>query len=73
MRRIWADLAITLLGPNAGSITFFHRDLQSVSDLIQFVLSSVTRLGDFFHFRQPFKSGVNNYFTQIAHIVREFL
>ena len=34
---------------------------------------SVTRLGDFLHFGQPFKSGGNNYFRQIAHIVRQFL
>ena len=35
--------------------------------------SSVTRLGNFLHCGQPFKSGGNNYFTQIAHIVRQFL
>ena len=34
---------------------------------------SVTRLGDFLHFGQQFKAGGKNYFTQIAHIVREFL
>ena len=34
---------------------------------------SVTRLGDFLHFGQQFKAGGNNYFTQIAHIVRQFL
>ena len=34
---------------------------------------SVTRLGDFLHFGQPFKAGGNNYFTQIAYIVRQFL
>ena len=37
------------------------------------ILKSVTRLGDFWHFGQPFKAGGNNYFTQIAHIVRQFL
>ena len=26
----------------------------------------------FFNFGQPFKAGGNNYFTQIAHIVRQF-
>ena len=30
---------------------------------------SVTRLGDFLDFGQPFKAGCNNYFTQIVHIV----
>ena len=35
--------------------------------------SSVTRLGDFLHFGLPFKADCNNYFTQIAHIVRQFL
>ena len=34
---------------------------------------SVTRLGDFLHFGRSFKSGGNNYFSQIAHIVRQFL
>ena len=34
---------------------------------------SVTRLGDFLHFGQPFKAGGNNYFTHITHIVRQFL
>ena len=34
---------------------------------------SVTRLGDILHFGQPFKVGGNNYFAQIAHIVRQFL
>ena len=33
----------------------------------------VTRLGDFLHFGQPFKAGGNNYFTQIAHIVSQFI
>ena len=37
------------------------------------VSASVTRLGDILHFGQPFKAGVNNYFTRIAHIVRQFL
>ena len=36
-------------------------------------VSSVTRLGDFFNFGQPFKAGGNNYFTQMANIVRQFL
>ena len=35
--------------------------------------SSVTRFGNFLHFGQPFKAGGNNYFTQITHIVRQFL
>ena len=34
---------------------------------------SVTRLGDFLHFGQQFKASGNNYFTQIAHIFRQFL
>ena len=33
---------------------------------------SVTRLGDFLDFGQPFKAGGNTYFTQIAHIVSQF-
>ena len=33
---------------------------------------SVTRLGDLLHFGQLFKACVNNYFAQIAHIVRQF-
>ena len=36
-------------------------------------MASVTRLGDFLHFEQPLKAGGNNYFTQIAHIGRQFL
>ena len=37
-------------------------------------VTSVTRLGDFFlHSGQPFKAGGNNYFTQIARIVRQVL
>ena len=42
-------------------IAFSYRKLASVK-------SSVTRLGDFLHFGQPFKAGGNNYLTQIAHI-----
>ena len=34
---------------------------------------SVTRLGNLFHFGQPFKASGNTYFTQIAHIIRQFL
>ena len=37
------------------------------------LISSVTRLGDFLLFGQPFEAGGSNYFTQIAHIVRQFL
>ena len=37
------------------------------------VVISVTRLGDFLHFGQSFKDGGNNYFTQIDHIVIQFL
>ena len=35
--------------------------------------NSVTRLGVFLRIVQPFKAGGNNYFTQIAHTVRQFL
>ena len=31
------------------------------------------QIGRFLHFGQPFKAGGNNCFTQIAHIVRQFL
>ena len=31
------------------------------------------QIGRFLHFGQPFKTGGNKYFTQIAHIVRQFL
>ena len=34
--------------------------------------SSVTRLGDFLHFRQLFKAYGNNYFAQIDHIFMQF-
>ena len=34
---------------------------------------NVTRLGEALLFGQAFKAGGNNYFTQIAHIVRQFL
>ena len=37
------------------------------------IVISVTRLVDFWHFGQPFKAGGNNYITQIAHIVSQFL
>ena len=36
-------------------------------------LASMTRLGDFLHFGQPFKASGDSYFTQIIHIVRQFL
>ena len=39
----------------------------------QYFEASVTRLGDFLQFGQPFKAGGNNYFTQITHIARQFL
>ena len=35
--------------------------------------TSVTRLGDFLLLGQAFKAGGNNYFTQFAHIVWQFL
>ena len=35
--------------------------------------SILIRLGDFLHYGQQFKAGGNNYFTQIAHIVGQFL
>ena len=44
-----------------------------VNMLFLYLASSVTRLRDFLHFGQPFKASGNNYFTQIAHIVRQFL
>ena len=34
---------------------------------------SVTRLGDLLHFGQLCKACDNNYFAQIAHILRQFL
>ena len=38
-----------------------------------YVGCSVTRFGDFVHFGQLFKAFGNNRFTQIAHIVKQFL
>ena len=35
--------------------------------------TSVTIFGDLLDFGQPFKASGNNYFTQIVHIVRQFL
>ena len=35
--------------------------------------SNVTRLGDILHYGEPLKAGGKNYFTQFAHIVRQFL
>ena len=37
------------------------------------IFYSVTRLGDFLRFGQALKAGGNNYFTQMAHIVGQFL
>ena len=37
------------------------------------VADQCDQIGRFLHFGQPFKAGGNNYFTQIAHIVRQFL
>ena len=39
----------------------------------QCIVISVTRFGDFLHFGKPFKANGNNYFTRIAHILRQFL
>ena len=41
--------------------------------LMIFVTTSVTRLGNLFHFVQLFKACGNNYFAQISHIFRQFL
>ena len=43
--------------------------------LIEFVVieAQCDQIGPFLHFGQPFKAGSNSYFTQIAHIVRQFL
>ena len=40
--------------------------------MILWEVGSVTRLGDLLHFGQLFKACGNNYFTQIAHIFRQF-
>ena len=45
--------------------------LNSLSNSFSLTIS-VTRFGNFLHFGQQFKAGVNNYFTQIAHISRNF-
>ena len=37
-----------------------------------FVKHQCDQIGRFLHFGQQFKAGGNNYFTQIAHIVRQF-
>ena len=37
-----------------------------------YIGDSVTRLGDLLHFGQLFKACGNNYFGQIAHIIRQF-
>ena len=53
----------------------FLLDCQAKEELQPYVTStsSVTRLGDLLHFGQLFIPGGNNYFAQIAHIVRQFL
>ena len=51
--------------------TLYSRSL--ASRRIVGITTSVTRLGDFLPFGQPFEASVNNYFTQIAYIVRQFL
>ena len=48
------------------------KELHALKVRLVVVLTSVTRLGDLLHFRQPFKASGNNYFTQYAHIVRQF-
>ena len=37
------------------------------------IVCSMTRLGNFLHFGQLFKSFGNNYFAQISHILKQFL
>ena len=37
------------------------------------LVTSVTRLGDFLHFGQPFKAFDNNNFAQISYILSQFL
>ena len=44
----------------------------SKAKMLSFVCS-VTRLGDFLHFGQPFKAFGNNKFAQISYILRQFL
>ena len=56
--------------------TGFHFEMSLLLDFNKAVttfLTSVTRLGDFLHFGQQFKASGNKYFTQIAHIVMQFL
>ena len=54
--------------PNVSIIHLLHRYTSKL-----FTYAQCDQLGDFLHFGQPFKAGGNNYFTQIAHIVRQFL
>ena len=49
-------------------LEFFERPIKMMG-----VGSSVTRLGDVWHFGQLLKAYGNNYFDQIAHIFRQFL
>ena len=51
-------------------LTNLRRLIDVLGDLLQL---GVTRLGDFLHFGQPFKASCNNYSTQIAHVVSQFL
>ena len=39
---------------------------------IKMSVNSVTRLGDFLHFEQPFKAGGNNYFTKLPTLLSNF-
>ena len=59
-----------LLLTNAKTLMIIvHNYVEGVSE----VSEQCDQIGRFLHFGQPFKAGGNNYFTQIAHIVRQFL
>ena len=60
------------LYPQSGSNENFQLILMHIKAKM-YIISSVTRLGNFLHFGQPFKAGGNNDFTQIAHIISQFL
>ena len=47
--------------------------LRAVAATIISTRHQCDQIGQFLHFGQPFKAGGNYYFTQIAHILRQFL
>ena len=70
---LWLNLKRLPSIPRINGFNRQFRMLQRRVRILSLSIGSVTRLGNGLLFGQVFKAGGINYFTQIDHIVRQFL